>query len=647
MATLTFTLAIIITFLVILSQMYVIFKVEERRSVAVAKAEIQRQSEQRFRSLVQNSSDIITILDADGTIRYQSHSVERILGYLPTELIGKNALDYVHPDDIAIVRRTFTTALKHPGTLVTVEYRYRHANGFWVELESLRRNLLEDDSIRGIVCNARNITERKQAERKYRNIFENVVEGIFQTTLEGRYLTVNPMLARIYGYNSAAELMATIIDIEHQLYVEPNRRFQFQQLLQQEDAVWGFESQVYRKDGSIIWISESARVIRDAQGQLLGYEGIVEDITQRKQAEAELLQRDSLLEGVAAAMNHLLTHHQYDTAIANALTALGMATNVDRVYIYEPQFCLGIDEKSMSIRFEWMREVAALSEEGESDRANPPYWPYLIGRASALSDWYNILAAGGSISGSLRDFSEAEREILQHCGITSLLIVPIRVDHQFWGYIGFDNYQTERKWSEAEASILMAMATSIGGALQRQRAEAKIRYQAFHDLLTDLPNRTLLNDRMILALDEAAQNNGQLAIMLIDLDRFKAINDTLGHAVGDRLLITATQRLKGCLRAGDTLARWGGDEFTLLLPQIHSLEDALKVAERMVNALKPAFELDGHQLYITSSIGIAVYPQDGTDIQTLFKNADAALYRAKAEGRNNYKVYAPEQKIEV
>ncbi|MBD2185423.1 putative bifunctional diguanylate cyclase/phosphodiesterase, partial [Aerosakkonema funiforme] len=223
----------------------------------------------------------------------------------------------------------------------------------------------------------------------------------------------------------------------------------------------------------------------------------------------------------------------------------------------------------------------------------------------------------------------------------SQLRVPISIDEQLWGYIGFEDYRQQRQWSSGEESILIAMAASIGGALKRQLAEATIRYQAYHDLLTGLPNRTLLNERLSLALETAHKHRNKMAVMFLDLDRFKTINDTLGHAVGDRLLQSATQRLKSCLRVDDTIARWGGDEFTLLLPEINGIEDATKIAQRIIDVLKPAFDIEGHQLYITSSIGIAIYPQHGQDAHTLLINADAALYRAKAEGRNNYQIYTP------
>lgn len=498
-----------------------------------------------------------------------------------------------------------------------------------------------DGDIVGVLGTLEDITERQQAaaalreaEQKYRSIFENVVEGIFQTTLRGRYLTANPMLARIYGYNSPEELMARLTDIGHQLYVQPNRRQEFIQLLQNNDTVRGFESQIYRKDGSRIWISENARAIRDQQGHLLGYEGTVEDITERKQAEAELRQRDSLLQGVAEATNYLLTETDFEAAIDLVLATLGRAARVDRVYLYENHPHLETAEPAMSMRHEWVQASVRPS-------IDQPHWQNQSYSAFGMNRWYKALSKGNLISGITREFPIAEQEILKRDGILSTLMVPILMHDCFWGYVGFDDCHTERCWSKNEQSILIAMAASISSALKRQQAEATIRYQAFHDLLTGLPNRMLFNDRLPLALVQAARSGDMVAVMFLDLDRFKIINDTLGHAIGDQLLQAVAQRLAGCLRAGDTISRWGGDEFTLLLPQVACAEDAAKAAQRIIEALKPAFYLEGHELYISSSIGIALYPDDGHDTQTLLKNADAALYRVKEQGRNGFQIYTP------
>jgi diguanylate cyclase (GGDEF)-like protein/PAS domain S-box-containing protein len=173
----------------------------------------------------------------------------------------------------------------------------------------------------------------------------------------------------------------------------------------------------------------------------------------------------------------------------------------------------------------------------------------------------------------------------------------------------------------------------------RKRAEELISYQAYHDILTDLPNRILFKDRLGLALIQAKRKCSELAVMFIDLDRFKLVNDTLGHVKGDELLQQAALRLKECLRRGDTLARQGGDEFTIVLPELRDRADACMVADKFLECLHQPFDLDGHQVHISASVGIAIYPGDGESIDELLRHADIAMYQVKALGRNGHSFY--------
>jgi diguanylate cyclase (GGDEF)-like protein/PAS domain S-box-containing protein len=175
--------------------------------------------------------------------------------------------------------------------------------------------------------------------------------------------------------------------------------------------------------------------------------------------------------------------------------------------------------------------------------------------------------------------------------------------------------------------------------LASQRAEKQIKHLAYHDTLTGLPNRVLFHDRLQQALSQAARKEHIMGVMFLDLDRFKIINDTLGHDVGDELLKAVSQRLKNCIRQGDTVVRLGGDEFTIILPIIGKAEDAAFVAQKILTTLAEPFLLNHQELHITSSIGISLYPNDGEDTQTLIKNADIAMYRAKDLGKNNYQFY--------
>ena len=205
------------------------------------------ESEQRFRSLVQSASDVIVILDANATIRYASPAVERVLGFEPEEVVGAKAYDYIAPGDIEQASSIFAEILSKPGDCLPFEFRVPHKDGSWRFFECTANNLLDDPSVRGVVITERDVTERKraevrlrEAEEKHRSIFENAVEGIFQTSVEGRFLVANPAMARILGYESPGELIASIYDIAEQLYVYPSRRSEFARLARQNGEVSDF-----------------------------------------------------------------------------------------------------------------------------------------------------------------------------------------------------------------------------------------------------------------------------------------------------------------------------------------------------------------------------------------------------------------------
>ncbi|MEH2460456.1 EAL domain-containing protein [Nostoc sp.] len=358
---------------------------------------------------------------------------------------------------------------------------------------------------------------------------------------------------------------------------------------------------------------------------------IIRDITEQKQATAELRQRDRLLQAVAEAANYLLGEINYETGIDRALAVLGEAAKADRAYLFQNHPHPVTGEMAVSLRFEWTHSFL------ESTRQHWQNQPY---QASGLARWYTVLSSGQSISGLTQKFPIAEQEFLIRDGIQSLLLVSLCFEKEFWGYLGLADCTFERHWSKHEESTLLTMAASIIGTQQRQQVEKKIRYQALHDVLTGLPNRLLFNELLSKTLPNATRNGESLAVIFLDLDRFKVINDTLGHTLGDQLLQSVAQRLQDSLRGGDTIARWGGDEFTILLPRVNDIEEVTLVANRMLQALKDAFHLQGHELYVTASLGIALLDSNSPDAETLIQHADAALYYAKDKGRNNYQFYS-------
>ena len=183
------------------------------------------------------------------------------------------------------------------------------------------------------------------------------------------------------------------------------------------------------------------------------------------------------------------------------------------------------------------------------------------------------------------------------------------------------------------------MVAVIRDITERTYAEEQIKHLAYHDALTNLPNRLLFKDRLTVALSHAQRDESRLAVLFLDLDRFKVINDSLGHNIGDQLLQSVAARVQSCVRESDTVARLGGDEFTLLLPGLIHPEDAAMVAQKILEALRYPFHIEGREFYITTSVGISSYPEDGVDAETLIKNADTAMYQAKEIGRDNYQLF--------
>jgi len=216
----------------------------------------------------------------------------------------------------------------------------------------------------------------------------------------------------------------------------------------------------------------------------------------------------------------------------------------------------------------------------------------------------------------------------------------------------FDNYEVEHDFATIGRRIMLLNARqiqrvsgkeriillAIEDITERKQSEEKIQQMAFHDSLTGLPNRKLFSDRLGIALIHAQRNQKKVGIVMLDLDNFKDVNDTLGHDVGDILLKAAAMRLSAALRKVDTVARFGGDEFVLILPDLKVIEDAIPVAQKIVDRFHKPFLIDTHQLVVTTSIGIAVYPNDGLDEGILLKNADIAMYQAKQAGRARYQL---------
>jgi diguanylate cyclase (GGDEF)-like protein/PAS domain S-box-containing protein len=270
------------------------------------------------------------------------------------------------------------------------------------------------------------------------------------------------------------------------------------------------------------------------------------------------------------------------------------------------------------------------------------------GDAKTLTSY--VLRTGEPLLASPGVFADmVDRGEVEMVGSPSVdwLGVPLKKHGQAFGVLVVQSYDPAVRFAEADRDMLTFVSHQIAAALERKRAEARIEHLAYHDLLTGLPNRRLLLDRLELALAQARRDRSQIAVLFLDLDRFKVINDSLGHTVGDAVLQSVALRLKHHLRKGDTVARIGGDEFTAVVRNIHHPVDTAKVAELIQAALREPLMAAGRELFVTGSIGISIYPNDGTDVENLLKNADTALHRAKEQGLDSFRLFTPSMNAEA
>jgi diguanylate cyclase (GGDEF)-like protein/PAS domain S-box-containing protein len=427
--------------------------------------EERRQAEERHRlqaAALAAAANAIVITDHEGKIVWVNRAFTGMTGYSEEDVLGKNARVLKSGEQSDSYYANLWSTISS-GTVWQGEIVNRRKDGsIYTEEMTITPVTGDADNLanRYFIAMKQDITERKQIERalrqaeeKYRAIFEDAIVGIFRSTPGGRYIDVNPAMARMLGYDSPGELVANITDISRQVYVDPKRREELKQLLREQGTVKNFEYAVYRKDGTKLWFSENMRAISE-DGVEVAYEGTNEDITDRKVAEEQ------------------------------------------------------------------------------------------------------------------------------------------------------------------------------------------VQYLAYYDALTGLPNRTLLQDRLTKALADARRQKYKSALLFLDLDRFKDINDSLGHSVGDLFLQEVADRLKRFAREQDTVSRLGGEEFLIMLTHVNDISDAAVAAERLMDAMTTGFVVQGHSLNVSCSIGISIFPEHGADCETLIKNADAAMYGAKASGRNNFRFFA-------
>ncbi|MGB7414458.1 MAG: diguanylate cyclase [Thermosynechococcaceae cyanobacterium] len=352
------------------------------------------------------------------------------------------------------------------------------------------------------------------------------------------------------------------------------------------------------------------------------------------QAELEVVRAENqLLQSIVESSSQVLSQTHYRAGMTKALAIVGVTLGIDRAYMCEYRPASTADQEQFALNFAWAREGYSLE---------PVSWQQLAKQLQTLSS-YPALMDNLPFAGIARLQPQADQALFREAKICSMLWLPIQVDHHFGGFIGLEDCQVERQWPPRSIQLLQTWSTLIGGALEHHQSEERLVYGAFHDSLTGLPNRALFLNRLRQALQRSQrQPSAIFAVLFLDLDGFKSVNDTLGHQVGDQLLIAIAKRLANCLRPGDTLSRLGGDEFVVLLNDLHGIGDATSTAQRLRFQVSRPFQLDENEVFTDVSMGITLSSYGYTTVEQILGDADQAMYEAKTSGKGRYRLFKRE-----
>jgi diguanylate cyclase (GGDEF)-like protein/PAS domain S-box-containing protein len=384
--------------------------------------------------------------------------------------------------------------------------------------------------------------------------------------------------------------------------------------------------ELHRRDrnGRLHIASVSGKPIFDAEGRFKGYRGVGQNITARRQAEEKIKNQALQQRLIAELGRQALASADLRDVLDRTMELVTVTLRADYCHVLE------LDPSRTHLVY------AAVA-------GWPPEW---VGKETVSirpgSRNEHLLKRGEPII--VEDFEKDARFLPlpdSHRGMRSGIQVPLMGAQGAFGVLSAHALEP-RRFHEDDVSFLQSVANILAVAIERKSAEDRLAYLAQFDSLTGLPNRYLFHDRLLQTTAQAKRSGHPMAMLFVDLDRFKLVNDTLGHSAGDKLLQEAAQRLTQCIRGGDTAGRFGGDEFGAIVTELARPGDAGLVAQKILDALAQPFQVNGQETYISASIGITLFPGDGDNPETLVMNADTAMYRAKEQGRNTYQFFTRE-----
>lgn len=425
-----------------------------------------------------------------------------------------------------------------------------------------------------------------------------LLDAVCAVDKQGRFVFVSAACEHIFGYSPEELIGQPMIDLVHP--ADRQRTLDAAREIMGGESKLNFENRYMRKDGRVAHILWSARWSEVDQLRI----AVARDITERKQAESRQAALYAISEAAHAAEDLLALFKRIHLIIGEWLPALNFSVALHDDHGAELSFPYHVDAHEPEQPCTMTGRLCA-----EVVRSGQPI---------LLTPDQDDRPAG---------FERQESEQNTSCWLG----VPLNSQNGTIGALIVKSMPGSERYTEQDKELLQYVCAQVATAIERKQLHARLQRMAQYDQLTQLPNRELLRDRLKAALEAARDDCGRLALLYVDLDRFKEVNDTHGHAVGDMLLQTVANRLKGCVRETDTVARIGGDEFVVLLHSIHASGDADAVALKIRQVLAQPLRLDGHSFNIQPSIGVAQYPEHGTEEKQLFRHADEAMYTAKRE----------------
>lgn len=565
----------------------------------------QREQEERFRLLVEGVTDYaIYMLDLDGNVENWNAGAQHAKGYVAEEIVGQNFSRFYSAQDRLnhIPEKNLGIAFK-TGRFEDEGWRYRKdGSAFWahVIIDAIR-----DDAgkLIGYAKITRDCTEQQallRAQREQEKTFRLLVEGvrdyaIYMLDVHGMVVNWNAGAQRAKGYRSE-EIVGQHFSVFYGAQERQSKAPDANLGIALKTGRFEDEGWRYRKDGSAFWAHVIIDAIHNEEGRLIGFAKITRDITERREHEQQLLRARDLAEAQSAKASELSKF--LDTIITHIPSCVIVEDAISREILMvndKAEQLFGINKMLIMHK----RPHECMSAE--------------------LSDYFNSLADIALRSEGIHTREQllltASGERILHTRATTIAGKDLR------------------------QNFVMLIVEDV---TDQREADARIHHMAHHDNLTSLPNRILFRQKLSEALRAAHPGGQAIATLCLDLDNFKNVNDALGHQIGDDLLRTVAKRLRNVLRDQDTLARIGGDEFAIVLPSVRNADEAAMVAQRLIEAIRPPVNLEGHNLSVGLSVGIALSSQAINTPEQLLRCADMALYEAKRNGRNRYEHFTLE-----